>query len=118
MVLSESTVVFVRVHAFQFQWCYTVTDKAAAVVLAPDGVHVSEKHIMVRLTVELDWRASNTCIVRECSVLLRVGNLVTDVYLPKKVLVYLTEQSLVFSGSFGETNRNSCSSRYRWSRAK
>ena len=28
---------------------------------------------MVRLIVELDWRASNTCIVRECSVLAEEG---------------------------------------------
>ena len=45
-VLSESTVVVIGFHTFQLQLCCTVTDKAAAAVLAQDRVDVSSKHIM------------------------------------------------------------------------
>ena len=46
-VSSESTMVFSRYHTFQLQLCCTVTDKAAAAVLALNQIHVSQKHIMV-----------------------------------------------------------------------
>ena len=40
-VLSECTVVITRFHTFQLQFCCTMTDKAAAAVLAQERVHVS-----------------------------------------------------------------------------
>ena len=45
-VFSESTVVSICFHTFQLQLCCTVTDGAAAAVLAQDRVHVSKKHFV------------------------------------------------------------------------
>ena len=47
-VPSDSTVMFIRCHTFQLQLCCTVTDKAAAAVLAQDRVHVSKKKHIIR----------------------------------------------------------------------
>ena len=52
--------------------------------------------------MKLGWNPIIETLVlrRKCSLLFCVGKLVTDWYLPRKVVEHLTVQPLVFSGSF------------------
>ena len=122
-VLSESTVVFIRFHIFQLQLRCTVTYNTATAVFDSriESVCLKKTH---HGSAAL-WFVDQGCLVRrKYFALLQGEKLVTDWYLPKKVLKQLTVHSLVFSGFLHcETNWNSCSSldhRYRakWRQSK
>ena len=97
--------VFISLHTFQLQLCCTVTDKAAATVVAQDRVHVSCKHVMLPECfgsyTKVDWwnlvgsRVSNICVGLEVfCIVLCWGTGDRLVLALRKVLKHLTVQSL------------------------
>ena len=103
-VLSVSTAVSICFHTFQLQLCSTLTDKTVTAVLA-QGSSVTKTHHGGGVL----WFANQSGLLRQrYSVLFRVGKLVTDWYLPKKVGVGATHGAIfcVLWILHNETNRN------------